>query len=39
VTCWTLFMPGPHRREWGFLVNDQWIHNEQYLQDRRQHSV
>jgi hypothetical protein len=39
VTCWTLFMPGPHRREWGFLVNDQWIHNEQYLQDRRQHSI
>ena len=34
VTCWTLFMPGPQRREWGFLVNNQWIHNEVYLTER-----
>jgi hypothetical protein len=34
VTAWTLFMPGPHRREWGFLVNDQWIQHEQYLKER-----
>ena len=34
VDCWTLFMPGPHRREWGFLVNDQWIQHEQYLKER-----
>ena len=34
VTCWTLFMPGPQKREWGFLVNNKWIHNEQYLSDR-----
>lgn len=34
VECWSLFMPGPHRREWGFLVKDQWIHNEVYLNER-----
>lgn len=36
--CWTLFMPGPQKREWGFLVSgnekDQWVHNEQYLTER-----
>ena len=31
VTAWTLFMPGPQKREWGFLVKNKWIHNEQYL--------
>jgi len=34
VTPWTLFMPGPQKREWGFLVNNKWINNEQYLADR-----
>lgn len=34
IDCWTLFMPGPHQRQWGFLVNNQWIHNEQYLAQR-----
>jgi hypothetical protein len=29
-----LFMPGPHRREWGFLVKNKWIQHEQYLKDR-----
>ena len=33
VTPWTLFMPGPHKREWGFLVDNKWIHNDQYLED------
>ena len=31
VECWTLFMPGPQRREWGFLVDNKWIHNNRYL--------
>lgn len=31
VECWTLFMPGPQKREWGFLVNNKWIHNDTYL--------
>jgi len=34
VTAWTMFMPGPQRREWGFLVNNRWIHNEKYLTER-----
>ena len=34
VTPWTLFMPGPHKREWGFLVKNKWIHNEQYLKEK-----
>jgi hypothetical protein len=38
VTCWTLFMPGPQKREWGFLVNNKWIPNEHYLQDKRNSS-
>jgi len=37
VTPWTLFMPGPQKQEWGFLVNNKWIHNESYLHDK-QHS-
>ena len=31
VTAWTLFMPGPQKREWGFLVDNKWIESEQYL--------
>jgi len=34
VTAWTLFMPGPHVREWGFLVRDKWIQHDQYLEGR-----
>ena len=34
VTAWTLFMPGPHKRDWGFLVNNKWIQNEKYLKER-----
>lgn len=34
VTAWTLFMPGPKNRDWGFLVNNRWIQNQQYLKDR-----
>jgi len=40
VECWTLFMPGPHRREWGFLnKKNQWIQHEEYLQGRARDSV
>jgi hypothetical protein len=34
VECWTMFMPGKQTREWGFLVNDEWVNNEQYFKDR-----
>ena len=38
VQCWTLFMPGPQKREWGFLVKNKWVHNGSYLSDK-QHSI
>ena len=31
---WTLFIPGPHVREWGFIKNGKWIQHEQYLAER-----
>ena len=34
VECWTLFMPGPQKREWGFLVKNKWVQHEQYLEGR-----
>jgi hypothetical protein len=34
IECWTLFMPGPQQREWGFLVKNKWIQNEEYLTER-----
>jgi len=41
VDCWTLFMPGPQKREWGFLTHKnwdwrtfKWVQHEQYIQDR-----
>ena len=36
VIAWTLFMPGPQKREWGFWVNNNWIHNNKYLEARRE---
>ena len=34
VDCWTLFIPGPQKREWGFLVNNLWTNHEDYLTAR-----
>lgn len=34
VTCWTLFMPGPQERDWGFLVKNRWVQHEEYLTSR-----
>jgi hypothetical protein len=34
IECWTLFMPGPQQREWGFLTRRGWIQHEQYLEER-----
>ena len=31
ITAWTLFVPGPKRRDWGFLVKNKWIQHEQYF--------
>ena len=35
ITAWTLFMPGPKQRDWGFLVKNKWIQWEQYLKQRK----
>jgi hypothetical protein len=35
ITAWTLFMPGPKQREWGFMVRNQWIQWEEYLKQRK----
>jgi len=34
VDCWTLFIPGPQLREWGFVDNGKWKQHEQYLAER-----
>lgn len=39
VECWTLFMPGKQAREWGFVVKDQWIHNEIYLEKKQKQLI
>jgi hypothetical protein len=35
VTAWSLFMPGPKQRDWGFLVRNQWVQWEEYLKQRK----
>jgi hypothetical protein len=38
VDCWTMFMPGPQIREWGFLMgspgSQRWVHYKKYLEER-----
>ena len=39
VTAWTLFMPGPQQRMWGFLTHKNWkgfnwVESEEYLAQR-----
>ena len=37
VDCWTIFIPGIQRRQWGFLqhdglwANQKWIDHDQYI--------
>lgn len=38
VTAWTLFVPGPKQRDWGFLVRNRWISHDQYLAERKRHA-
>jgi hypothetical protein len=38
ITAWTLFMPGPQKREWGFLVKNKWIPNGDYLTYKAKHA-
>jgi len=32
VDTWTLFIPGPQKREWGFVEDGTWIQHEQYFE-------
>ena len=34
---WTLFIPGPKQRDWGFKTDKGWIHNESYLSDKKKY--
>lgn len=36
VTAWTLFMPGIQKRDWGFLVDNKWVQNNEYFIYRKQ---
>lgn len=38
VDCWTLFMPGPKQREWGFIKNNKWMQWQRYLAHRKTES-
>lgn len=42
VDCWTLFMPGPQKRDWGFLTHKnwdwttfKWVKHELYIANRK----
>ena len=35
VHAWTLFMPGPKLREWGFIVKGKWMQHEKYFEWRK----
>lgn len=35
ITPWTLFIPGPKLRDWGFLVKNKWIQHEEYFKLRK----
>lgn len=46
VDCWTLFMPGPQKREWGFLLHEDWnpktqiwVPNGDYIDSRQQNTM
>jgi hypothetical protein len=39
VDCWTIFMPGPQQRDWGFLTHRnrdwstfKWVQHEEYIE-------
>lgn len=35
IECWTLFVPGPQQRNWGFDVSGKWVKNEDYLEGKK----
>ena len=34
-SCWTLFFPGPQKRDWGFVKKGKWIQHAKYFAQRR----
>ena len=34
-STWTLFIPGPKKRDWGFWTENGWIPNEKYLENKK----
>jgi hypothetical protein len=32
IVPWTLFIPGPQVREWGFWANNEWVQHEDYIE-------
>ena len=36
IHAWTLFIPGPKKREWGFIVNGKWMQHEKYFAWRKE---
>ncbi len=39
VECWTLFMPGKQQRNWGFIIKDQWVPHQTYLEEKQRQIV
>ena len=33
--CWSLFIPGPNERAWGFMTDSGWIEQEEYLYNKK----
>lgn len=34
VDVWTIFVPGPHVKDWGFVDNGKWKQHEEYLEEK-----
>ena len=34
VDVWTIFVPGPHVKDWGFIDNGKWKQHEEYLEEK-----
>jgi len=39
VTAWTLFMPGPKQRDWGFWTKGKWMQWQEYINMRKAQKV
>jgi len=35
ITPWTLFMPGPQVREWGFWASNKWVPHADYIEGEK----